>query len=73
MAYKALVSIDKNIPIPCRLPKWPFREMNVGDSIFVSFQEREAAVNAAHHIGVKTDTKFSSRRLPDGARIWRIE
>ena len=71
MAFKSGHVIECGIPVPFRLPKYPFKDMDVGESVFLTFEEREAATNAAHHIGVKLGRKFTTRRLQDGVRIWR--
>ena len=65
-------TIDKDRPIPPtrRQTKYPFGEMEVGDSFFA---ENKKAVSAAHvwastHPGVK----FATRTEGDGVRVWRL-
>ena len=65
-------TIDKDRPIPARRYsfKYPFGEMEVGDSFLA---ENKKAVSAAHawasaHPGVK----FATRSEGDGTRVWRL-
>ena len=69
--------IDKNIPIPNGAPrgappKYPFRDMEVGDSVL--FPEAQQKIVAAAHVhGKFTGKKFKTRSTEDGGvRIWRI-
>lgn len=64
--------IDKGIPLPT---KYPFAEMNVGDSFVVPAKVNRSAVNvAAMRFGRKHGMKFTVRLTKDGTlRCWRIE
>lgn len=65
--------IEKDVPVPevrrGAQRKYPFPDMEVGDSICVG--ERRAAY-AAHEWGRKHGKKFAQRKNGDGLRIWRI-
>lgn len=73
-------NIDSDIPVPQkdsrpagRKPKYPFREMKVGDSVF--FDGATSSSNcaiAAHNHGRRHGSKFSVRAEGSGVRIWRI-
>jgi hypothetical protein len=73
------VKIEKNIPIPgirggALTRKYPFNEMEVGDSIFV--EKRKGLYNpgnAAGNYGKTHGMKFSVRKVEGGFRIWRIK
>lgn len=53
---------------------YPFKEMQVGDSILIENEpDWQKAVNAAFMWGKKFGVKFMSRRTADGMRIWRID
>ena len=73
------VKIEKNIPIPeacggAITRKYPFNEMEVGDSIFIEGRKGSYTPgNAAHNYGKNHGKKFTSRKENDGFRIWRIE
>jgi hypothetical protein len=79
MNYK----IDKGIPLPDRgtVSKYPFAEMEVGDSFVVSDNEQTSIISAANSFGKKFDPrrKFVSRKITDTSgkynhtiRIWRV-
>jgi hypothetical protein len=72
--------IEKNVPVPPprRVPgqyKYPFRELEVGDSFFVP--EAVADINkvqaSAGEARRKTKWRFSVRRVEGGCRAWRTE
>ena len=66
------MQIDKNVPVP--EAKYPFAEMNVGDSLLANSDAR----SKSHPYGDRLGFKFKTKRegnLPDGQpayRIWRI-
>lgn len=63
--------IDKTIPIPPkqmgREPKYPWKEMEVGDSFLVPNITREK-INATSPHG-----KYLKRQEDGGVRVWRIK
>lgn len=66
---------DKGIPIPeSTHGKYGFREMDVGDSLFIGGKTSAEINNCYGHLKPR---KFTSRRLEEngikGVRIWRIE
>ena len=78
--------IEKNIERPDPkvgpIPKYPFREMKVGDLFFIPVADvayrlkagsavRNAALMA--RVRDKTIGRFSSRMVDGGVRVWRIE
>ena len=64
--------IDKGIPMPKR---YPFAEMDVGDSFAVPATIHRTTVSiAAKRFGDKHGVKFATRKLPDGTlRCWRVQ
>jgi hypothetical protein len=72
------MKIDVGVPIPASRTsrKYPFDEMNVGDSFFLeigsSVQTLAGSANRTH-----APKKFAQRRVTeagvDGFRIWRTE
>lgn len=57
-------------------PVFPFKEMNVGDSIFFPDEPKGARSNpciSAHNHGKRHGKKFSGRKEGTGVRVWRIE
>jgi hypothetical protein len=62
--------IDKDVPIPSR---FPFAQMEVGDSFVITTKRSTAAV-AARRYGDKHKMKFVTRKMPDGTiRCWRTQ
>ena len=71
-----MYEIERNIPIPeprGSKAKYPFREMEVGDSIFiiapVSYSEVYSAVLQASKT---SGYKFVMRAVDGGRRVWRV-
>jgi len=77
-----MIKIDKNIPIPSREIKYPFQDMEVGDSFAIDCEDIKkvrimqasliANINRSKYLKEK---KFTTRT--DGTkmevRIWRIK
>ena len=71
------ITIEKGIEIPNqkwarikRKPKYPFQEMEMGDSFFV---KNDAARASAHNFAKENKVAFTSRKVDGGYRIWRIK
>jgi hypothetical protein len=64
------MKVEKGIPIPAR---FPFEQMQVGDSFVVPMEITRYAVSvAAHRYGKKHGVKFTVRKYKDGTyRCWR--
>lgn len=66
--------IEKGIPIPSKSTriavKYPFKEMEVGDSIFF---ETLNDVNGAYKVAKYQGVKVTARQVDGGYRVWRIE
>ena len=57
-------------------PVFPFREMEVGDSIFFPDEPKGSRSNpcvSARIHGARYGKKFSGRKEGDGVRVWRVE
>lgn len=69
-----MIKIDKGVPVPEKMGnKYPFSEMEVGDSFYVDGATPNQLQNAASYWRKKAGYKFVARRENEGARIWRIE
>ena len=70
-----MIKIEKNIPIPTfkKTLKYPFEEMQVGDSFFVKDVKRNNLSITARKYGSKTGRKFLVREVEGGVRCWRVE
>lgn len=70
------IKIDKGIPIPSgghgRRAKYPWHEMEVGDSFFVSGgTNNKGFVSYANRRFAPK--RFLSRTVEGGTRVWRLE
>lgn len=72
--------IEKNIEAPTpkggRNPVYPFREMEVGDSVFLEGQDmnkENKGYMSAWAYGRRSGKKFTGRVVEGGLRIWRVE
>ena len=76
------ILVQKNIPINNvreTKSKYPFNEMDVGDSFFVKCDaetitsKRSTVMSSSIYYGRMAGKKFTSRTFPDGFRIWRVK
>lgn len=76
------IQIQKNIPIQTKREaksKYPFEDMEVGDSFFVKCDEetlsskRSTVLSSSIYYGKMAGKKFTSRTFPEGFRIWRVK
>lgn len=72
--------IEKNVPITKarvgsgRPAKYPFRDMEVGDSLFAEGQNAQGRLTIAARGWARThNAKFVARTVEGGCRVWRIE
>lgn len=69
--------IEKNVPIPQanafgRNAKYPFRQMEVGDSFFASDTTVQKMSNNACGYKARGHGTFTCRAVDGGVRVWRI-
>lgn len=80
------IRIESGIPVPPRVGgggrpgKYPFEHMTPGDSFLVTYQDGQPPAHAARRLASatkgaskRTGFKFTTRRLKDGVRVWRVE
>jgi hypothetical protein len=71
-----VIEIDKNIPAPDPSrrggAKYPWRQMEVGDSFFVADVTTNNLGTAAQQVGKRMGATFTTRKVDGGARVWRI-
>jgi uncharacterized protein (DUF2249 family) len=69
-----MILIEKNIPIPSTRGKYPWGEMEVGDSIFIEGAKTSSRISTlTHSYGLSNKKKFTVRKVDGGVRVWRIE
>lgn len=74
-----MLTIDKNIPLPRhhlagQRKKYPFDQMEIGDSLFVQAAAGEVQSVQTSLLGAALrhkPMKFATRQVPGGVRIWR--
>lgn len=74
------ISIESGVPLPAsyingRPASYPFRKMEVGQSIFIPEEKVSPhhAAKRAYAAGRRTGYKFTCRKVDGGVRVWRIE
>lgn len=71
-----MFTIEKDVPVPVggTRRKYPFPDMEVGDSFFIADPLRVQSLRfAASYWGKRHGTQFSVRREGTGCRCWRIK
>ncbi len=53
-------------------PKFPFREMQIGDSFAVSIEDWKNTTSSASAFGKYHNQKFTVRKHGDAYRCWRL-
>lgn len=72
------IEIEKGIPIPLyagqrgTAAKYPWKDMNVGDSFFVEGADTKQMSSAVYGVSKRTGFKFACRSVDGGTRVWRI-
>lgn len=67
-------TIEKDIPYPesSKKAKYPFQEMEIGDSFAVEKEKRNTILTSSQYWGMKLQRKFSVKRYGEAYRCWRI-
>jgi hypothetical protein len=78
MLHKSsLYEVEKDIDIPPEYPgrrtKYPWTEMDIGDSFLVPDGTRKKLNTAVYAASRALKWKFVSRDVPGGVRIWRVK
>ena len=68
------MQIEKNVPMPNARTDYPYKYMEVGDSVLIdhSCGNLGAAQAYAHVYGRQAGRKFRTRTIPEGLRVWRV-
>lgn len=78
-----MLQVDKGVLLPAsrqssnRAPKYPWKQMSIGDSFFVPVEDmgrkeiiRKTVLSCAFR---QKPMKFATRMQANGIRVWRIE
>jgi hypothetical protein len=69
-----MIEIEKGIPLPVGRHKYPFLDMEIGDSFFVGNRTTgEMSYHIAYFRKKHPLRKFTCRTVDGGVRCWRIE
>lgn len=63
--------IESNVPIPSRY-KYPFNDLEVGDSFFVPNARRANLYSLASLRGKQLHRRFITKAEAGGVRVWRV-
>lgn len=67
------IQIEKGVPIPGgNKYKYPWREMEVGDSFFVAGKTSATLNNSRVNAQKSTRFKFKLKNVEGGVRVWRV-
>lgn len=68
-------ALEKDVEFPARTRKgkYPFEQMDVGDSFFVGAVSVGSLRSTAYSASVRLERKFAVREVDGGVRIWRTE
>jgi len=61
--------IEKDVPIPATTKKYPWNDMEVGDSFFIP--DGQPCASASHRKRYGED--HTTRKVEGGIRIWRVK
>src|SRR5690606_14294925 len=72
-----LFKVEKGIPVPPvkqgPYSRYPWLQMEVGDSFFVPGVEYSAFKQQPSNAGRRYGRKYASRSVDGGVRVWRVE
>lgn len=67
-----VVSIDADVPVPARVPKYPYEALEVGESFLVTTMGLQSVCNANYRQSKRQGRKFVARKVEGGVRVWRV-
>ena len=66
------VEISRDVPVPPPKRRYPYRDMEVGESFLVSGGVLQVVCNNNYRTGKKLERKFIARKEQEGVRVWRV-
>jgi hypothetical protein len=73
-----MYTVEQDVPLPAayrhrKARVWPFGQMEVGDSFIVHDPDKwDYTQQCASIYGKRLKRKFTTRKMEDGLRVWRI-
>jgi len=68
-----MFKVEKGIPVPPVKNKYPWLQMEVGDSFFVPGVTCKEFRTQPSSAGRRYGRKYASRSVDGGVRVWRVE
>ena len=65
------MEVQKDVPIPEARKRYPYKEMDIGDSFFVDAGGIQNVCNQNYRMGKKLGMSFIARKENGGVRVWR--
>lgn len=67
--------VDKGLPIPhaATRQRYPWKEMDIGDSFFVADGNQKSIACAAYQATARLGWRFITRTVDGGIRVWRTQ
>ena len=63
--------VEKLVPLPEGKKRYPYKEMDVGDSFFVDAGKLQVVCNANYRASKRLGMQFIARKEVEGVRVWR--
>ena len=63
--------VEKSVPLPEGKKRYPYKEMEVGDSFFVGDGKLQVVCNANYRASKRLGMQFIARKEVEGVRVWR--
>ena len=64
--------VEKSVPLPEGKKRYPYKEMDVGDSFFVGDGKLQVVCNANYRASKRLGMQFIARKEVEGVRVWRV-
>ncbi len=63
--------VEKSVPLPEGKKRYPYKEMDIGDSFFVGDGKLHVVCNANYRASKRLGMQFIARKEAQGVRVWR--
>lgn len=67
------IEISRDVPLPEPRRRYPYVEMEVGESFFVPTGSLQVVCNANYRAGKRLGRRFIARKEVGGVRVWRTQ
>lgn len=64
--------VEKSVPLPEGKKRYPYKEMEIGDSFFVGDGKLQVVCNANYRASKRLGMQFIARKEVEGVRVWRV-